>query len=913
MTDYTRMNSSSRVALAAFMHDLGKFAERARITEAKAPVADGNTQHDLNVQLYCPSPKGRPTHIHAAYTAIGLDLLEAHLPEIVGADMSPFAPWKDRDADDSLINAAAKHHKPDTFLQWIIASADRLASGFERETFEEYNASPDEVDGRKLNHYTTRQWTLLEGVRLKERPETTHWRYALKPLSPEAIFPVAAKVCETDDNASAQAKYQMLWNAFKAGLAEIPPSHRVSLPLWLDHFESLWLTFTHAIPSATVGNVRPDVSLYDHSKTTAALAVALWRYHADLDHDTNIVRDELRAQWDRKRDGFAEADKAWIEPKFLLVQGDFFGIQNFIFSEGSQTQKRAAKLLRGRSFYVSLLSELAALKVLEALDLPATSQVVNAAGKFLIVAPNTPEVIGKLLAVQAELDSWFLQHTYGQSGIGLVWLTAAGRDFKQSADGVSPFRALMKKLFAQLETAKLQRFQLCGTGAPSLFEGFLDRFEQGECRIDGRSPAEVEKDGLWMSRLAADQIDTGKWLASFKRVLITRDTLDHHSLCLPIFGYRVNFTEGEGDTGKFGAEARSGNLLRAWDFSWPESADGALWNGYARRQINAYIARFGETNAWQAERYQGIENLEEFEPHPNEIKTLNHLARDDRQLDENGHWVGAEALVTLKGDVDNLGQIFQTGLDKPTFAKMAALSRQTNAFFAVYLPWLCASEFPDTYTVFAGGDDFFLIGPWHSTIRLAQRMKDEFKRYVAENPDIHFSAGLSMTKPGLPIRQLAELAEEALDAAKRHLPAPASGKVAGGEGVHACKNAVTCFGQTVKWPRFDELLQREAGLKRVADDHALSTGYLYGLLHLTDMAGKVHLRPENALWHAHFAYRTRRLVETRFKQIDNRDEREAARRRLQASLAKEIASDGIEQHGGAYKIALFTYLYQQRD
>ena len=104
-----------------------------------------------------------------------------------------------------------------------------------------------------------------------------------------------------------------------------------------------------------------------------------------------------------------------------------------------------------------------------------------------------------------------------------------------------------------------------------------------------------------------------------------------------------------------------------------------------------------------------------------------------------------------------------------------------------------------------------------------------------------------------------------------------------------------------------------AGLNRTAEDHALSTGYLYGLLHLTDMAGKVNQRPENALWHSHFAYRTRRLVETRYKQIDNRDEREAARRRLQAGLAQEIASDGIDRHGDAYKIALFIYLYQQRD
>lgn len=910
MNENKRRNASSRVALAAMLHDLGKFAERARIPEAQAKDADGvNTRQAINEQLACPEWNGRRTHIHAAYTAISMDLLETWLPELVGEDMAPFAPWRDKNADDSIVNAAARHHRPGTFLQWIIASADRLASGFERETFEAYNAASDEEVGRKLNHYTTRQETLLERIRLSDRPETSQWRYPLEPLAPENLFPVRANGCENEDKAAAQAKYLELWDAFKNGLTDIPSSHRGSLPLWLDHFESLWLTFTHAIPSATAGiggNVRPDVSLYDHSKAAAALAVALWRYHADLGHDLNDVCEELRAQWDRKRDGFTEADKAWNDEKFLLVQGDFFGIQNFIFSEGSQTQKRAAKLLRGRSFYVSLLSELAALKVLEALDLPSTSQVVNAAGKFLIVAPNTPETIEKLQAVQGQIDGWFIEHTYGQSGVGLAWLPAAGRDFKQSSESVSPFRALMKKLFEQLEAAKLQRYKLCG-GAPAeaVFNGFLERFEHGECRIDGRSPGtvELEKD-VWVSALAADQIDTGKWLASYKRVLITRDSLSHQTLRLPILGYRVNFTQGEEDTGKFGEAARSGNLLRAWDFSLPEAADAPLWNGYARRHINAYIPRFGEMNAWEADRYQGIENPEDFDRDKNEIKTLNHLARDDRHLDENNRWIGTEALMTLKGDVDNLGQIFQTGLENPTFAKMAGLSRQINAFFAVYLPWLCAREYPNTYTVFAGGDDFFLVGPWHSTLKLAQRMKDEFRRYVAENPDIHFSAGLSMTKPGMPIRQLAALAEEALDIAKthrpnKHLPAP--------------KNTATCFGQTVSWADFDQLMQREAGLKRAADDHDLSTGYLYGLLHLTDMAGKVNQRPENALWHAHFAYRTRRLVETRYKQIESRDERDAARRRLQAGLAKEIASDGIERHGDAYKIVLFTYLYQQRD
>lgn len=922
MSDKNTLDASCRVALAALLHDLGKFAERARIPEAQIKDADGNIRQVVNEQLYCKEFKGRRTHVHSAYTAIGMDLLEEHLPAIVGMDMSPFASWKDRNTDDSIINAASKHHRPETYLQWIIATADRLASGFERDSFDAYNAASDDANGHRLNHYTTRLETSLERIRLTERPQTGAgaWRYPLKPMSPQAIFPMLAKDIENDDTAEAQKKYLELWNAFKQGILDIPPSHRNFLSLWLDHFESLWLTFTHAIPAATAGiggNVRPDVSLYDHSKTTAALATALWRYHHDLRHTSESVREQLRAQWDKERADSVDAVKAWNDNKFLLVQGDFFGIQNFIFAEGGKTQKRAAKLLRGRSFYVSLLMELAALKVLDALSLPSTSQVINAAGKFLIVAHNTPEAVEKLQSAQAEIDNWFLSHAFGQSGIGLVWLPVAARDFRQAEEKTSPFRELMKRLFDHLERVKLQRFGLCGNNpAKAVFNGFLDRFTFGVCEIDGHSPAEVKEGGIAMSKLAADQIDTGTWLATCTRVLITRDSLKHNTLRLPIFGFWVNFTLAEEDTGRFSSVARDGRLLRAWDFSLPLKLDAPLWNGYARRYINAYVPKFETMNAREEDRYRGIEDEVELEKHPDEIKTFNYIACDDKQplFDKSGNslktadghqrYKGVAALMTLKGDVDNLGLIIQAGMENPTFARMAALSRQINAFFTVYLPWLCAKEYPSTYTVFAGGDDFFLVGPWHSTIKLAQRMHEDFIKYAAHNPDIHFSAGLSMTKPGLPVRQLAMLAEHALEEAKTYNP----------DNIRAApKNAVTCFGQTVSWEKFFELMGAEKRLRQLTQEHNLSAGYLYALLHYAEKSEMVKTKPQNAIWHSHFAYRTRRFVETQYKDVSDRNERESKRRHLQERLAKEIKAEGIEKYCAAYKIALFTHLYQERE
>ncbi len=886
------LQQSSRVALAAFLHDLGKFAERAKIDIEK-------DQLDINKQLYCKhhknytDDKGWFSHVHAAYTAIALDLIEEKFPALIGQDAAPFASWKSQNVDDSFINAAAKHHKPDTFIQWIIATADRVASGFDREEFEKYNDAKEGTETKK-NHYTARQLTLFEQI-YEAKKKNYIYRYPLKALSPESIFPVKAEGYEQDDNETAQQEYLALWEQFKAALDKIPESHRDNWELWLDHFETLWGTFTHAIPSATAFNVRPDVSLYDHSKVTSAMATALWRYHYETQQtDANAVKS-LKTQ-----------SESWQEDKILLIQGDFFGIQDFIFASGGETQKRAAKLLRGRSFYVSLLTECAALKVLDTLDLPATSQVINAAGKFMIVAPNTKATAEKLKQLQKELNSWFLKYSYGQAGIGIAAQKASCNDFRrQTKNGDSPYRKLIKKLFAQMETIKLQRYQLCeNKSAPVVFEDFLDQFnnELGVCKIDGKSPASKYYDNeIAVSDLAYDQMKAGHWLTRRQRILITEQKLNMPStLKIPIFGFYICFAETEEIQGKFGKEAKTGNLRRAWDYSLPQSATDALWNGYARRTINAYIPIVDENSLIEGklEKYKGIqESLQE-----DDSKTLNHIACEDKKLQQDNSWLGISALTTLKGDVDNLGNIFETGLEDISFSKTAALSRQLNAFFTVYLPWLCKqpdSPYKNTYTVFAGGDDFFMVGPWLSQIKLADTMRQAFQRYVSYNSEIHFSAGLSTNKPGLPITQIGEMAETALEQAKGHNP----------KGLTvAPKNAVTCFNQTVFWDEFDTLVnKRLSRLKDLSTGLNLSTGYVYGLLNLIDMAEQVQQRPENAMWHAYFAYRTTRMLERqKGLQPDQR-------KRRQAELAEEIAHLGIEQHGGNYRIALFSHLYQNRE
>ena len=194
-----------------------------------------------------------------------------------------------------------------------------------------------------------------------------------------------------------------------------------------------------------------------------------------------------------------------------------------------------------------------------------------------------------------------------------------------------------------------------------------------------------------------------------------------------------------------------------------------------------------------------------------------------------------------------------------------------------------------------GGDDFFIIGPWHSTQKLAANMARSFKHYVAENSEIHFSAGMVMTKPGSPIHSLAESAEAALSAAKT--------------ADTSAKNAINIFGQTVKWTDWHAIETAYQQIDTLREQHkGISTGFVYSLLHLVDMAEDNHDKPAASMWRSKLAYRTARLVAEQYKGNEHR----AKRQRIQTEIVTALGDQGIARLGGAYRIPLFNHFYRQR-
>ncbi len=223
-----------QMALAGFLHDFGKFTQRAEGgSPASGEMAKGFfPQGDfLERQATLLLPKrqdGRPTHLHAAFTAAFLDHFEKWLPQEfqkVGWGL-----------DEPLMTLAAGHHRPATPLQWIVAEADRLSSGFDRSRFEgEYNVS-EEFPGWKQ----ARLRPLLaeldpDGDDVRPDAELAT-RIPLRAESSGLPFPLPKDEAEGKE-AAAIEEYRALFLDFALALETL--LHRDVPGLWFEHFDSL--------------------------------------------------------------------------------------------------------------------------------------------------------------------------------------------------------------------------------------------------------------------------------------------------------------------------------------------------------------------------------------------------------------------------------------------------------------------------------------------------------------------------------------------------------------------------------------------------------------------------------------------------------------------------------------------------
>ncbi len=473
--------------------------------------------------------------------------------------------------------------------------------------------------------------------------------------------------------------------------------------VFIDAVASLIVKWFSCIPSSTVED-HADIPLSDHLTTTAAIAAALTRSY------------EL-----------TRTPPGWNTP-MRLVSGDVSGIQNFIFSMSGESNRHIAKLIRGRSFMVNLYSVLAARLITDSCGLPALCCLNVAGGRFTVLVPDTPQTRDAVASTGKAIERWTYNRFFGDLKI----VVDEGEPFPLSGFNIARFKEVQEKTAQRITGEKERCFirYLAETPGHWIDNVRWESFTRyGACRICGREPAGADNTGENCKKF----IETG--------TALTKETIL----------YAVNGSDGI--FGKYRIE-----------FGIPvdESTVEACW------MINPHLTGYGSGGKIRPElHYANKVPITEPPEESNSkddgdeisCKTFEEMAKTA---------TGLEALAVLKADVDNAGYLFSEGFgDSRSLSRQVALSRMLNWFFAGKLPGILKKDgYANVYTVFAGGDDLCLIGPWDKMLELASEIRSEFARYTANNPSFTISAGISLFKPGFPVARAVECAEEEIKKAK---------------------------------------------------------------------------------------------------------------------------------------------------
>jgi CRISPR-associated protein Csm1 len=751
------------LAAAGLLHDLGKFAERAGATRTNDP--------DEVRQEY--------GYGHADGTA---QVLEGLWQTEVFRQVDGGQP------EDNLFNMAARHHKPRRSLEVIVSEADRLASGHERARADEA-ARADETTGR-FRRSQIPLHAIMERVRLElvdERGAETvlrecdvlSKRYRLKPLQfgqeangfrRDAFFPVDREEYPPE---KVEADYKGLWTGFKA------EAERITNPVAeLETLQFLLRKYAWCLPASTRYDELPDVSLFEHLRVTAALAVCLGAFHSD---STDVPEAVIRNRQ---------------EDKYVLFCGDIGGIQRFIYNISS---KGAYKSLKGRSFYLQVLSEVLARYFLEECGVPPTNLLYASGGKFYLLLPNTPGQDAHLSELSDKVNGLLFERFRELIFLRTGWEPISGEDLcrREGRTLCDIWDDLTRKVvlsdrtrYARLASRHYGRF----------FSPWGHGGEVGKCDVCQEELAADETERK--CRQCRDMEKVGAVLRNARWVVYARH--QHGGLefrpHLDILKRRIWVLSDLPKSlpeGSLVLAINSTDLQEAWDVA-PQGTGVQLGS-----------VMLGGNHSFDRE--------------------FDDIARAAR---------GPSRLGIMRMDVDNLGQIFSNGLKRYKYGedrqaeRLFADAEQARRFNFHSLGRITTLSFHLSYyfgalvqdlieqrsdwknravIVYAGGDDLFLVGAWDTLPEISLEINRTFRQFTCGNPAFTVSGGMVLTGGKFPIYKSAEMAGEAEDGAKNISLPRYNGNV-------QVKDSFTLLDEPMTWAEFTCLSQKKDELCRFVEE-----------------------------------------------------------------------------------------------
>jgi len=724
-------NDKNILYIAALLHDIGKFFQRTDdhgVSRSLLLSADTKKAESI----FCPNYNNYYTHKHVLWTY-----------QFIIENANIFQKAAIQEAQLlTMASLAAAHHKPNANdeLQLILQTADLLASGGER-VANEGNQETDTFTHSWDNFKKECMCSVFERLNLWDNTKFQYqYKIPIRELTVDDNFFPSKNISDTQ-----LQDYKQLWKHFTDDFQKLNIQHTED---FAETLLALLQKYTVTIPSST--NDLRDVSLFDHSKVVAALAICLYDYC----HDQKIQVAKLTND---------------TEP-FLLIGADISGIQSFIYQI---TSAKASKSLKGRSFYLQLLTESIMLRLLKELRLYAANAIYASGGNFFIIAPNTEKTKNIITDIEKTItDELFDEHKTNLALL-LAYIPVSVADIKDKK---------LNQKWHQLHTVHLDakkrqklKFQV--------IEKFAEIFEpceigglQEQDAVTGEEITQHEKkikfeDGF-VSPITDLQIRLGKQLRDFDYLVRTTQqaTFDADKTFY-INGYYYYFIPK--DFPNLHRFPKDATFINCKDVAFEFHAAPMRFDFYGGNDFPTIYAN----------EEKGQKRFFEL---PKTFSEMAGMQEEERSYQDTFPEFAFKRLGVLRMDVDNLGSIFKNGFNTApnqsvaTFSRYASLSRSLDYFFKGYLNFIWQTQsfqdvnnvnypFKDwTQIIYAGGDDLFIVGKWNVLIHFAKMIQQKFSQWTAHNPKLGISGGIALVTPKFPIAKAADIAGEAENLAKNH-------------------------------------------------------------------------------------------------------------------------------------------------
>lgn len=643
--------------------------------------------------------------------------------------------------------------------------------------------------------------SVLSQIELNNSPNTNYkkdiYYYDPVTVSIDNVYPNILRDMETEnwkcDTEEMIKKHAELFNSFIEELKYLPDGN---LESYIDSLLFLYEKYLCYVTSAGYNNV-PDISLYDHNKTVAALASC----YSDTE------------------------DK---EKPFLIIAADISGIQNFIYAENNIDGIDVglkAKRLRGKSFFLSLLTDAFSNYLLRVFNVSRANLLINGGGHFIIIVPNSDYNRNLFAEERNKIQLWFFKTFHGELNLILEKLEADDDLYKKYPawhDKISHLLLQGKKRKSIDILDKVFALDL----DKSDYSAFKTELN-GEEREEYKTLNNYEK-YLYMQNRLFENIGFNLPYADYI-LEVTSSSIENirnaEKKIVPFEEFHTFYIFIKNDASLISFLNDNKNsqfdFLRIMRINEPSFDYRAL--GFNILKSISYPVSVGFKLIGKVTAKNEDEGNLEFK----DLAVLNNEAVNEAG-NEKGETDKKELdyplLAILRMDVDNLGSIFSIGLKREdenksvdSLARIVNLSRDMNLFFLGHLNTI--AEKWGIYITYSGGDDLFVVGSWINILNFSLEAKKEFSRFACYNPDVTISGGIYLCKPNYPIGKSAKFAGEKEKLAKEK---------------SKDKNCISVFGEEISWTNFEVLHNYGKELDKLVEsdnmNERVSPGYLHFLL-----------------------------------------------------------------------------------